>query len=175
MKILAISGSLRRNSYNSYLVRISQELAPIGLEIESFEISEIPFFNQDLESDIPKSVEELRSKLSKSDGLLIATPEYNNMIPGVLKNTLEWISRGNEAKNKPVAIMGASDGGFGTVRAQNQLLLLTSILGMRNSGSLRLPISNVDDLINEKGELRDPNTREKIKNLLIDFMNFIDA
>ncbi len=173
-KILAIPGSIHTKSYNKMVCRYLQSLSNSEASIEVFEIDAIPFFSEDLESDLPAEVKSLISKINESDAVIFSTPEYNNMVPGVLKNTCEWLSRGYSAsavKDKPVAIMGVSTGGFGTVRAQNQLLLLLSILGFRTSASLRLPISNAQDKFDSTGTITDTETQQKIKDTLTKLIN----
>lgn len=125
IKILAVSGALRKASTNTALLRAAQELAPEGVEIEIYEgIGELPFFDQDLEAEPPASVVAWRNAVAEADGVLIATPEYNYSTTGVLKNAIDWASRpyGQAVlTHKPTAIMGASGSDFGTVRAQNHL------------------------------------------------------
>lgn len=179
MKILAISGSLRTGSYNTALCKAIQELGSSkDVEIEVVTLHDIPMFNQDLETPSnPPVVDALKQKVKEVDALIISTPEYNNMVPGVLKNALEWLSRkgGPELVNKPVAIMGASDGGFGTVRSQNQLLLLCSILKMKTSGTWRLPISRAQDMFDAKGNLTDDHTKQKIVDFVTGFIQAVST
>ncbi|MCA9382721.1 NAD(P)H-dependent oxidoreductase, partial [Candidatus Dojkabacteria bacterium] len=165
----------RSKSYNTVLLKEAKLLAPKEMVLEIFDINRIPMFNQDLEGDnLPDVIKKLRTKVSDSSGMLVATPEYGNMVPGVLKNMFEWLSRNYDNDlspviNKPLAIIGASDGGFGTVRAQNQLLLMGAILRMRVDATLRLPISKADTLINDEGVLQDKDTEQKLRKLLDDF------
>jgi chromate reductase len=127
LSILAISGSLRAKSLNTALLRAARKHAPDGVAITLYEgLAEIPGYNGDLdnEQDLPASVAELRAAITAADGLLIATPEYNFSVPGVLKNALDWASRpytGSSLTHKDVAIVGASPGNFGTARAQMTL------------------------------------------------------
>lgn len=123
VRILAVSGSLRRDSFNTRLLRQASELAPAGTVFDHFErLGEIPLFNEDHEHPAPAAVANLRERMSDADAVLIATPEYNSSIPGGLKNALDWLSRpdstGPGLARKPVAIIGASAGPLGTVRAQ---------------------------------------------------------
>ncbi|MFI7143041.1 NADPH-dependent FMN reductase [Streptomyces massasporeus] len=123
VNILAISGSLRTGSTNTALLRAAQKHAPSGVSISLYEnLGAIPLYNGDLDTDSPPTaVEELRAAIAEADGLLIATPEYNYSIPGVLKNALDWASRPAQSSallHKHVAILGAAPGNFGTVRAQ---------------------------------------------------------
>ena len=124
MKIVAISGSLRRASFNTALLNAAQELAPDGMDIHIEVLSEIPLYDADLQAhDFPASVERLSDQIRDADAVLIATPEYNYSIPGVLKNAIDWVSRvENQPFNgKAVAIMGASMGNLGTSRSQYHL------------------------------------------------------
>ncbi len=150
---------------------VAQKVSPIldNVELKIFELDDVPIFSQDLETDLPSEVQDLISQVEWADAVIFSTPEYNNMVPGVLKNTCEWLSRSYATPaviGKPVAIMGASDGGFGTVRAQNQLLLLASILKFQVDASLRLPISRAQDVFDEQGKLTSDDARTKIQDLL---------
>src|SRR5918997_1838619 len=124
MKILGISGSLRKGSFNSGALRAAQSLAPEGMTIEVAEIGDIPLYNEDVRTaGLPPSVERFRGEIAAADALLVVSPEYNFSVPGVLKNAIDWASRPpNQPFNeKPVAIMGASGGPVGTARAQYHL------------------------------------------------------
>jgi chromate reductase len=124
MNILGISGSLRRASFNTAALRAAQQLAPDGVTIEMADISAIPIFNDDVRAaGMPRAVSDLAARIGAADAVLIATPEYNYSIPGVLKNAIDWISRVSPQpfQGKAVAIMGASPGAIGTARAQYDL------------------------------------------------------
>src|SRR5712671_6948282 len=124
ISILGIAGSLRKASYNKSALRAAQGLCPQGATLDSFGLEGIPPFNQDEERNPPKQVVDLKARIRAADAILLVTPEYNYSIPGVLKNAIDWASRpyGDSAWNgKPVAVMGASVGAFGTVRAQYHL------------------------------------------------------
>ena len=125
MRIIAIAGSLRRASFNRALIAACAELAPAGMTIEVRTIDGVPPFNEDDEAQgAPEPVARLREAIGAADGLLVATPEYNASVPGVLKNALDWLSRppGKSAlRSKPVAVLGASPGVLGTARAQAHL------------------------------------------------------
>lgn len=124
VRILGIAGSLRQGSFNRATLRTAQELAPEGMHIDAFDIAPIPLYNEDVrQQGFPSPVEDLRARIKAADGLLFVTPEYNYSIPGVLKNAIDWASRPPEQpfQGKPIAIMGASGGGFGTARAQYHL------------------------------------------------------
>jgi chromate reductase, NAD(P)H dehydrogenase (quinone) len=124
VKILGIAGSLRRESYNRSALRAAVDLTPAGAQLETFELDEIPVFNQDNEQDPSPAVAEFKRRIREADAILFVTPEYNYSIPGVLKNAIDWASRpyGDNAWNgKAAAIMGASVGVIGTARAQYHL------------------------------------------------------
>lgn len=178
MKVIAISGSLREDSYNTKLCAAIKKISEdLGVNVEVQTLNDIPFFNEDAEKpSIPDSVRQLKEAIAQSDAVIFSTPEYNNMIPGVLKNAIEWASRHGEEpsvlEGKPVAIVGASTGGFGTVRAQNQLLLLCTILRMKPHGSFRFPLSHAEKVFNES-ELTDEKTATKLTEFLKQFYKSI--
>lgn len=124
-RILGLAGSLRAGSYNRALLRAARDLAPAGIEVEIFDLDGIPLYNRDVEvAGYPGPVQELHERIGRADGLLIATPEYQHGVPGVLKNAIDWASRpAGKATivGKPTAVMGATPGAWGTVRAQMQL------------------------------------------------------
>lgn len=129
IRVLGIVGSLRRGSHNRKLLEAARDLAPEGMEIEIFDLADIPLYNGDLDKDQqrPDAVEEFKQAFSEADALLIATPEYNHSIPGVLQNAIDWASRPamkSPLAGKPVGIMGASPGALGAARAQQQLKLV---------------------------------------------------
>ena len=131
--ILGLSGSLRRTSFNSGLLRAAQQVAPDGVTLTIGSIRDVPLYDGDLETaeGIPSVVKSLVDQLAAADGLLLATPEYNNGVPGVLKNTIDWMSRGDGLKvfkGKPVAVIGASPGSFGTAHAQSHWLPVLRML-----------------------------------------------
>ncbi|MDQ6985543.1 MAG: NAD(P)H-dependent oxidoreductase [Candidatus Dojkabacteria bacterium] len=178
MKVLVIPGSNRKKSFNKMLAKEIARNVTDGIEIVVFEIDNIPFFNQDIESDLPSIVNEYIEKVDSADAIIFVTPEYNNMIPGILKNAIEWLSRGysnHSVRNKPVAITGATDGGFGTVRAQNQLLELCAIIKMKTHSQLRLPVSHADKIFDENGDLNDSEIELKIGKLLKDLKTFYES
>jgi len=133
MHILGIAGSLGKQSYNRSLLEAALELIPAGCTLEIFDIKDIPLYNQDEETNLPPAVSLFKNKVKAAHAILIATPEYNYSIPGVLKNALDWGSRpygDNSWNNKPVAIMGASSGMLGTARAQYHLRQVFITLNM---------------------------------------------
>src|SRR3990167_8478264 len=169
IRILGISGSLRKQSYNSGLLRIANEMVLPGAFMEIFDLAEIPLYNQDLESKMPESVLALKAKVRTSDAILFATPEYNYSIPGVLKNALDWGSRPSKEScwdNKPVAIIGASTGSFGTCRAQYHLRQVFVTLNMHPLNRPELMVGTAQDKFDLDGNLIDMKIKQKIKELL---------
>ncbi len=168
-RILGIAGSLRKTSYNKTLLRGAAELLPADVELEIFDLEGIPPFNQDLEKELPPKVQEFKSKVRTADALLIATPEYNYSIPGVLKNAIDWGSRpygDNCFDDKPLAIMGASPGMLGTARAQYHLRQSCVFLNMHPLNKPEVMVPFVKDKIDQNGRLTDETTRTKINELL---------
>ena len=170
LHIVGIAGSLRKGSYNRGLLRAAVALAPEGMEIETFDLSEIPSYNQDLEMTPPESVARLKQRIRAADGLLIATPEYNYGAPGVLKNAIDWASRpyGNSAlQGKPVALMGASAGMGGTIRSQlalRQCFVWTESYCMLQPEAL---IANCTDRFDEHGDVTDQSTWKFLAGFLV--------
>ena len=176
-KIIGICGSLRKLSYNKGLLDYAIKNCPEEIEIEPVDISNIPLFNQDLEGSLPDIVKELKEKIKLADGVLFASPEYNYSVSGVLKNVIDWCSRPYGQGvwgNKPIAIMGASTGGFGTVRGQRDLRNI--FLGF-NSPLLSQPETYISFAIkkfDENGVLQDKDSQEAVKKLLNSFKLWLD-
>lgn len=169
IKILGFAGSLRKQSYNRGLLQAALEIAPATCSLEIFDLKDIPIYNQDEETKLPPSVASLKTKVRAADAILIATPEYNYSIPGVLKNALDWASRpyGDSAwDNKFVAIMGASPGMQGTSRAQYHLRQVFVYLNMHPLNKPEVMVPTAQDKFDAKGNLTDPKTRQKIAELL---------
>jgi chromate reductase, NAD(P)H dehydrogenase (quinone) len=169
VSILGIAGSLRRESYNRAALRAATELLPEGATIETFELDGIPGFNQDDEQNPPAKVTELKRRIREADAILIVTPEYNYSIPGVLKNAIDWASRpyGDSAWNgKPAAIMGASVGTIGTARAQYHLRQMMVFLNMFPVNQPEVMIGNAQDRFDAEGNLTDDATKDFIRQLL---------
>jgi len=167
--LLGIAGSLRKSSFNKALLRSATELLPDGVELEIFDLEGVPPFNQDLEKDPVPKVKELKSKVRAADGLLIVTPEYNYSVPGVLKNAIDAASRpygDNPFDGKPVAIMGASIGMLGTVRAQYHLRQTMVFLNMLPINRPEIMVPFAEKEFDEAGRLTDVSTREKVKELV---------
>ena len=170
MKVLGISGSLRKGSYNSMALRAAQKLAPAGIEIEIADISAIPLYNDDVRTaGEPQAVADLKAKVRAADAVLLVSPEYNFSVPGVLKNTLDWMSRPPEPpfEEKCVAIMGASGGPLGTARGQYHL---RQILVFMNTFTVNKPevfIGSAQTKFNAEGGLTDETTAKFITDLLV--------
>ena len=169
VKMLGIAGSLRRQSYNRAALRAAVKLVPSGIALTTFDLDGIPPFNQDHEKEPPHPVRELKAAILHADAILIVTPEYNYSVPGVLKNAIDWASRpyGENAWNaKPVGIMGASIGMLGTGRAQYHLRQMFVFLNMFALNQPEVMIANASEKFDEQGNLKDPTTVQKIKELL---------
>lgn len=170
MKILGISGSLRQGSYNSMALRAARKLAPAGMEITIADIGRIPMFNDDVRlAGEPAPVAELKAQVRAADAVLLVSPEYNFSVPGVLKNTLDWLSRPPEPPfdGKAVAIMGASGGPLGTARGQYHL---RQVLVYMNTFTVNKPevfIGNAQAKFDANGELTDETTAKFIVDLLL--------
>jgi chromate reductase, NAD(P)H dehydrogenase (quinone) len=170
MRVLGISGSLRRDSYNSGLLRAAAELLPSGAELEVFDgLKAIPPYDGD--DDVhpaPAPVAALRDAIANADAVLIATPEYNASIPGVLKNALDWASRPhatNPLRGKPAAVVGASTGMFGAVWAQAETRKVLSTIGARVLDH-ELPVPEGDERFDANGTLRDSEVEEQLAEVL---------
>lgn len=169
LRILGIAGSLRLASHNKGLIRAAVELAPAGVIVEPAEIGGIPLYNADQdEENVPPAVRALKERVRAADAILFATPEYNYSVPGVLKNAIDWLSRGQERvlRQKPVAIMGATTGGFGTARAQ---LVLRQVFVYTESLALPKPevlVSFSREKFDADGNLTDAKTREDVRALV---------
>lgn len=172
VNVLGIAGSLRQGSLNRALLNAAATLAPEGLRIRVFDLAPVPLYNADLDTDEhrPDAVRRLKRDVAAADALLIATPEYNHSVPGVLQNAIDWASRPgmqSPLAGKPVAIMGASPGAVGTARAQQQLklvLLSTLALVMPHPGVL---VARAGEKLND-GKLPDERTREFLASFLRD-------
>jgi chromate reductase len=169
ISILGFAGSLRKGSYNRALLRAALELVPENAVIEVFELDDIPPFIQDLESTPPERVKEFKQKIKAADALLIATPEYNFSVPGVLKNAIDWASRppGDSAfDGKPVAMMSASTGRLGGARAQYHLRQSFVTLNMYPVNKPEVFVTFAPEKFDDKGKLTDESTREVVRKLL---------
>jgi len=177
--IIGISGSLRRGSFNSALLRTAEQLMPATAKLRIETIDGIPLYNGDVEeAGIPARVDELKKTIAEADGLLLATPEYNNSIPGVFKNAIDWLSRpASDIKvvfrGKPVAMVGASQGGFGTILSQNAWLPVLRTLGMNPWFGGRLLVSRAQNVFDEYGALKDETIRKQLEDFLNGFVKFV--
>lgn len=177
--IVGISGSLREHSINSGLLRAAAEVVPTGHAIIMGSLRGIPLYDGDVEArdGIPAAVTTLKNQIAAANGLLICTPEYNNSMPGVLKNAIDWLSRppADSARvfaAKPVAVMGASPGGFGTILSQNAWLPVLCTLGTLPWFGGRLMVSRAGSLFSAQGELTDAATRETLRKFIEGFFSF---
>jgi chromate reductase len=169
ISILGFAGSLRKASYNKAILKAALDMVPENASLEIFDLDGIPPFNQDLEGQPPKKVKDFKLRIRASDAILIATPEYNYSIPGVLKNAIDWASRpyGDNAFNgKPVSIMGASIGMLGTARAQYHLRQSFVFLNMYPLNQPEVMIPFAHEKIDQNGRIIDQKTLEKIRELL---------
>ena len=176
MNILVIPGSLRKASYNTALAYEAVQLAPKSMTIAVFTLHDIPLYNMDIEKEgFPESVMKLKNAVKEADGILWMSPEHNHSVPGVLKNAIDWVSRGaNEWNDKPLAIGGASDGIISTARAQMHLLVIANTLNMHPMGRPLFQVPNAPKKFNEKGELIDEKTREKFTSFLQSFEAWVN-
>ena len=172
MRILAISGSLRADSYNTALARAARELAPDGVEVEIYDgLGLIPHYDQDLDQEdvaTPAPVAELRRRIDEADALLVVTPEYNGSITGVLKNAIDWASarhRGSWLRSKTVAVAGVTTGQYGAIWAQQDLKRVLGIAGARVVGG-ELPVASAHEKFDENGRLVDPLLAERLRSHL---------
>lgn len=168
--IVAISGSLRAGSFNTSALRAADELKPAGVMITMADISAVPIFNQDvLHKGMPASVATLVQQIADADAVMIATPEYNYSIPGILKNAIDWISKAPDQpfKHKPVAIMGASPGGIGTARSQYDLRKVFVFLDAYLLNQPEIMISAAHTRFDGNGKLTDEATRSLIAKQIV--------
>lgn len=178
-QILGLSGSLREGSFNTALLHAARDLHPQLLHMGS--IVDIPLYDADLEAaEFPAVVEALQQEVAAADGVLLASPEYNNSVPGVLKNAIDWLSRPsphvrNVFRDKPVAVIGASPGRFGTISAQAAWLPVWRTLGARHWAGGRLLVSRAHELFAETGELTDPDLRERLQSFVARFAAFCEG
>jgi chromate reductase, NAD(P)H dehydrogenase (quinone) len=169
MKILALSGSLRRESFNTALAYAARDLAPDGVEVEVYDgLGLIPHYDQDLDHEdveTPESVADLRRRIEEADALLVITPEYNGSITGVLKNAIDWASarhRGSWLRNKTVAVAGATTGQYGAIWAQQDLKRVLGIAGARVVGG-ELPVSTAHERFDAHGRLVDRLLADRLR------------
>jgi len=169
VNILGFAGSLRKDSYNRSLLRAALELVPKNARLEIFDLEGIPLFNQDLENQPSEKVKKFKAKIRAADAILIATPEYNYSVPGVLKNAIDCASRpygDNAFEHKPVAIMGASIGMMGTARAQYHLRQCFVFLSCFALNHPEVMVPFAQEKIDKDGKVTDQKTRQLIRELL---------
>jgi chromate reductase len=169
LSIFGFAGSLRKGSYNRALLRAAAELLPEEARLEIFDLEGIPPFNQDLEKQMPEIVKGFKAKIKAADAILIATPEHNFSVPGVLKNAIDWASRpygDNSFEGKPAAVMSASTGMLGGARAQYHLRQMFVFLDMHPVNKPEVIVTFAREKIGEQGNVTDENTRKIVKQLL---------
>ena len=177
--ILGISGSLRGGSFNSALLRAASGVLPAGTELQIGTIKGIPLYDGDVEAaqGLPAAVERLKAQMIAADGVLLVTPEYNNSLPGVFKNAIDWLSR--PAADIPrvfggrkFAVIGASQGGFGTILSQTAWLPVLKTLGTNPWFGARLQVSRASNVFDASGELGDAQVREQLAKFMAGFAAF---
>jgi NAD(P)H-dependent FMN reductase len=180
--IIGLCGSLRRGSFNLMLLRAAVEAAPAGTTIEAESIRDIPLYDGDVEAErgVPPAVQRLKDRIAAADGLLIVTPEYNNSIPGVAKNAIDWLSRppadiARVFRGRPVALMGATPGPGGTSLSQAAWLPVLRTLGTRPWFEGRVMIASAGKVFDPDGRLIDPATQDRVRTFVEGFAAFVDA
>jgi chromate reductase, NAD(P)H dehydrogenase (quinone) len=179
-KLIGLSGSLRQHSFNSSLLRAAVELMPQGAEMTIGSIRDIPLYNGDLEDaqGVPGPAQALKDAIAGADGLLLVTPEYNNSIPGVFKNAIDWLSRppahiSRVFGGKPVGLIGASPGGFGTILSQEAWLPILRTLGTRPWFGGRLLVSRATTVFDDSGQIMNDSTKEQLQKFIDGFVTFV--
>lgn len=174
--IIGLSGSLRRSSYNTALLRAAARLLPDGFSLDVRTLDGVPLYNEDLETSagIPPAVAALKDAIAQAAGLIIATPEYNNSIPGVLKNGIDWLTRPPEDipkvfGGKPMALMGATPGNFGTTHAQLAWLPVLRTLGTKPYFGSRMLVSKAHESFEDNGSLKNAAVEKQLRKFLDGF------
>lgn len=179
MKLLAISGSLRKGSLNTHLLQAAIQALPNGVTAELVSIADIPVYNEDLDGeDKPDAVVRLKEAVAAADALLIATPEYNYALPGGLKNTLDWLSRPafkSVLAHKPAAIMSASKGPTGGARAQGQLKLVLAAVLAEAYPAPEFIVPQAQQSFTEDGVLTDDNVKTRLQRFVNDYVAWVEA
>jgi chromate reductase, NAD(P)H dehydrogenase (quinone) len=181
-RLIGVSGSLRKASLNAALLRAAAEVMPAGSTLTIGSIRDIPLYDADEEeaTGIPAAVQTLKDAIAAADGLLLVTPEYNNSLPGVFKNAIDWLSRPPADSRrvfggKPVALIGASPGGFGTILCQGAWLPVMHTLGAAFWHGGRVMVSRADTVFDANGALTDAKVREQLRGFVGGFSAFADA
>jgi chromate reductase len=178
MHILAVSGSVRQGSYNTALLRAAADLLPPGVSVSVYDhLAQVPAFNEEREVDKPEAVERLWDAADEADAVLIAAPEYNSSMPGVLKNALDWLSRpllDSPLRNKPAAVIGASTSMFGAVWSQAETRKVLSAIGARVLDR-ELPIPHAAEQFDDGGRLIDADIERELADILRDLVNAVQA
>ena len=178
-KLIGLSGSLRRGSYNTALLRAAAQVMPNGSELIVRTLHGIPLYDGDVEAaGIPQAVADLKEQIVAADGVLLVTPEYNNSIPGVFKNAIDWLSRPpadvkRVFTNRPFALMGASPGNFGTTLSQAAWLPVLRTLGTRAWFGGRLMVPRAAAVFDASGTLQDAAIREHLQQFMQGFVDFV--
>ncbi|PDT54223.1 MULTISPECIES: NADPH-dependent FMN reductase [Sinorhizobium] len=169
-KLLGISGSLRKASFNTGLLTAAKAVAPEEVEFEAATLHGIPLYDGDVEAEsgVPTPVEALKQRIIAADGVILFTPEYNNSVPGVLKNAVDWLSRpaadiGKVFGGRPFALAGASPGNFGTILSQNAWLPVIRTLGAELWSGKRLMVPKARTVFDSEAQLTDEETRERLR------------
>jgi NAD(P)H-dependent FMN reductase len=177
--ILAIAGSLREKSFNAMLLRAAAELAPAGTSVEAASIKDIPLYDGDVEAaGIPPAVQALKDRIAAASGVLLVTPEYNNSLPGVFKNAIDWTSRpaadiGRVYGGKPIGVIGATPGLGGTGLAQAAWLPVLRTLGTLPFFGARVQVSSAGKVFDDHGRLADPTVRGLLEKYMAGFAAFV--
>ena len=174
MRLFAISGSLRRGSYNAALLDAAAADCPTGVEFVVWRgLADLPAYDEDIDVEpAPRPVAALRAEIERADALLIATPEYNASVPGALKNALDWVSRpfaANVLRGKPVAVIGASTGLFGAVWAQAEVRKILGAIGAQVDGR-EVPVARAHEAFGPDGRLRDPERAALLRAIVRDLV-----
>lgn len=176
ISVLGLCGSLRFHSYNMGLLRAARDILPAGMHLHIADLGTLPLLNQDLEqAPLPQSIIHLRQQIEEADALLFATPEHNHTVPSILTNAIHWASRPPTSvlEGKPVAIMGASTGWFGTVRAQNHLRQICQATHMIVLQRPEVFVPKAEEKFDAQGNLLDESTKQKVSLLLESFAQWI--
>ncbi len=176
VQLVGISGSLRQKSFNTSLLHNAQALLPNDTTLEVLSLADVPLYDGDLEnSDFPQAVNALQNRIKQANGLILASPEYNHGVPGVLKNAIDWLSRpkpGPVFAGLPVLVIGATPGGMGTLRAQGHWLPVLRSLGCAIYTGPELGVSHAHEKLDDAGRLSDAKTTEALKACLAGFAAF---